>query len=524
MNVCCLLNNSISPAVRYALEFILNSRGFFFNWESKPQPSGVLITYGDDQNLKQENTHHIHIPCIYNLDTLHQSTLTWQEIKIDGTAVPVLGLQKTDREIPFDLAATVYYHLTRIDEKSCKYPEEIDRNLTKQRLYKFGRFKIPVVDVLCRWFAEIIDKKEIPLLKKALFPQGQSCGVAVTHDIDRLHAINPLKKRLFKLIHRFGPTNKNRYEMITRAEKRLWIFDKLVSDYQKRDIKATFFFLAKKMENKSYRYDIRIKKIRSLLHMLCENKQEIALHSSRYAFDRKKRYHKEKRALDKALGSNVAGLRQHYIRCLFPEIWRIASGLNLLYDSSLVFRRMSGFRAGTSHPFSGFNYENGAKLPIIECPALFFENTLPGEGADQEKAVTEIKDLFEQVKKYQGVMVALWHQDNIYENNPLPKIWKNFLDLLDSNTMYLETLQKQVEWNRVRNKIKVKGVVQEGEKWSVILDIPENLSKFTLILPAGFGRVTLGNAKVCGTLMGNNLIIETIDEVRELKIKFEQNL
>ena len=136
--------------------------------------------------------------------------------------------------------------------------------------------------------------------------------------------------------------------MIDQAEKRLWIFDKLALDYQQRNIKATFFFLAKRLENRSYRYNIGTKKYRRLLYDLHNQKHEVALHSSRFAFNKKGRYLKEKRVLEKMLQKAVVGLRQHYIRCLFPEVWRMASKSHLLYDSSLIYRRMSGFRAGTS--------------------------------------------------------------------------------------------------------------------------------------------------------------------------------
>ena len=513
MKIICLASEMVIPAVRYSLEFILNSNGYFFEWKNEPEPGNLHITYGTSIIPEISAESQINLPSHYTLDMLHRTKILWQEIKIGGRTIPVITNKSSDPEIPFDLLATVFYHLTRVEESEYSNPDDVDIQMSNHCLFKYGQFKIPVVDVLCRWFYDLLASKKVPLLRKAVFPSGEQCGVAVTHDIDRLFTINPIK-RYFKMVTRVRAMDNSAY---------MRIFEKLVSDYKRSDIKATFFFLAKKMENKSYRYRINNKKLRELLRFLNRNNHEVALHSSRYAFDNNKRYMKEKKRLENGLGQKVEGLRQHYIRCLFPGIWRIAAAADFSYNSSLVYRRMSGFRAGTSHPFRCFDHMGGEEIPVVECPVLFFENTLPHDGKDVDKSLSEIRELFDEVNEYQGVLVALWHQDNIYDNGVYQEIWHTFLELLANKYIYIATLKEQVDWYILRNKITMESFEEKKGRWSVTLDIPEGIKKLTLILPEEFDRVNVAENAFEYQCKGTRLFINTGGQARKLIVYLENS-
>jgi hypothetical protein len=521
MKIFCLLNQYTNPAVCYTLEFILNTCGYFYQWISQPISQGTLIIYGDCETVMKTGTHCVHIPCGYDLAVLPTSSLTWQEIKLQGLKIPVLSLPDSNHEIPFDLLATIYFHLARIEELSYTNPEEVDKNVAKQVLYRYGQFKVPVVDVLCDWFAAILDNNSPPVLRKAIYPSGQCCGVALTHDVDRLHAANPFKKWLFKQGNRFRKDSKIRNEVLDQADRRLWVFDRLLMDYQQNQYIATFFFLAKKMEGISYRYNIRSKKINELVAWLKRSNFEIALHASRYAFADRKRYAAEKAVLGGISGSAIAGLRQHYIRCLFPEVWRIAADIGFLYDASLVHRRMSGFRGGTAHPFYCFDHDRKMVLPLIECATSFFENTLPDEGADLEKSCTEIAQLFGRIKRYRGLMVALWHQHNIYENPPYPEIWQTFISAIDHTKMYINTLAEQAKWYDHRNKIVLTDILAQKHGWRLIVELPPGLSTFSLILPEGYKRVVIKDQKINYQQQNSLLCIANNAENRMVELKIE---
>ncbi len=57
MMIYCLENEFTSPAVRYTIEFVLNSLGFFFKWIPKPVPdihNTIHITYGDSPGIQPD--------------------------------------------------------------------------------------------------------------------------------------------------------------------------------------------------------------------------------------------------------------------------------------------------------------------------------------------------------------------------------------------------------------------------------------------------------------------------------------
>jgi peptidoglycan/xylan/chitin deacetylase (PgdA/CDA1 family) len=155
-------------------------------------------------------------------------------------------------------------------------------------------------------------------------------------------------------------------------DRKIWAFDRLTAFYRKRKLNASFFFIARYMEGRHFRYRIRSRAFRKLLHLLHHEGHEIGLHPSRFAFEHPARYPREKARLEHTLGSPVTGMRQHYLRCLFPQIWETAHAMGLLYDTSLGYRRYHGFRAGTSHPFPTFDHRSGTMLNTYAFPLNFF--------------------------------------------------------------------------------------------------------------------------------------------------------
>ena len=101
-----------------------------------------------------------------------------------------------------------------------------------------------------------------------------------------------------------------------------WKFDELLELYNRIGVNSTFFFLAKPWEGMSYRYNIRHGKFHRLFSDIRQSGHEIGLHSSRFAFDRPKKYYDEKVKLENTLGSSVYGVRQHFLRLKFPTCWQ----------------------------------------------------------------------------------------------------------------------------------------------------------------------------------------------------------
>jgi len=505
MIVYCLENEFISPAVRYTLEFILDSIGFFFQWAAESDPlekNSLTISYGKSSKTNAEKAS-IYLPCILAPKSLHKQEIQWQEAIIDGNKIPVIGSDKSDKinksNINFDLIASIYFHLARIEEREFKHPDQVDLNAERAILFKYGEFKSPVVDILLNWFGNIIEETMtdagIPGIKKAAFPNGEQFGLAFTHDVDITRFINPFKRSCSRFLSIFGNVRKSKYEVIKQAEKDIWAFNSLLNYYHQKKLRTTFNFIAKRLEGKSFRYNIGSGKFNKLFLRLKKEGHEIGLHSSRYAFDYPKRYFNEKIKLEQAANTPINGMRQHYLRCLFPQVWRVAGSLNMNYDSSLAYRRKIGFRAGTTKPFPCFDYEKQAAYSCYEFSTPFFEESLPNEGLNKENSLDAITSLIKTVKQYSGVLTVLWHPSNMYRLDHLKKTWDGLLNLLEREDTFNAPLVDQYKWQEQRRYIHLQPVFFSKKEIRFILSIPKNTETLTIEVPKYINSFEIENCR-----------------------------
>jgi hypothetical protein len=503
--IYCLENENTSEAVRYTLEFALNSLGYFYKWISDPIPDNqgiVHVSYGEPAESRPE-VPSIILPRIFSLNTLSEQKLEWSEILLDGIKIPVLGLIKSnstsDSTIDFDLIASTYYHLVRMEELKYSHPDEIDASVDQTILYKYNKYQTPVVDIIINWFGKNIERMHIdnirPIIKKAAFPNGEMFGVSLTHDVDLTRAINPVKKRFLSLLAKLSLPIREEYQGILQLDRKMWALDELLDDYKHKNWQATFNFIPRLNEGKSYRYNIKSQKFKKLFKRLKKEGHEIGFHPSRYAFDHPRRYKRELMKLERISNEKIYGLRHHYLRCLFPQIWRVVNSLNLTYDSSLAYRRMPGFRAGTTRIFSCFDHVNQVDLYCKEFSTAFFEESLPNMGKDANTAIDTISNIIKSVKLNQGILCVLWHPNNIYQSDQFQKIWEWLITNLRSEKIYLKTLRGQLNWQLQRLQITMDDIQVDREKVKLVLDIPENISSFALHIPEVQGSINVTKAK-----------------------------
>ena len=493
MIISCLENEYTSRAVCYTLDFILNSLGFFYKWTPDPIPDNqneLRIVYGDLAEY-QPAGHTIILPKIYPLEKLHELELDWNEITLNGSKIPVLGLFQTSSShktvINFDLIASIYFHLVRIEELNCNYPDEIDEIVDQAILYKYKRFNTPVVDIITNWFGQNVEEAltsiNQPVIKKGAFPHGEQFGLALTHDIDLTRTIDPLKKSILTFFHRLHLFDHQKFLKIQESEKNIWGLDDLLDLYKQLNWQATFNFISRLTEGSSYRYNIMSRKFRKLFKRLKAEGHEIGFHPSRDSFNHPGRYKREFKKLKWVVKDNIYGLRHHYLRCLFPQIWTVVQSLNLKYDSSLAYRRIAGFRAGTTRIFPCFDHLNQTKMACSEFSTPFFEESLPDKGREFEKSYDTISSIIRTVSVNKGILTVLWHPNNMYQQGHFRKLWEALISLLRNEETFLSPLKDHFKWQCQRQQIYMKDFKTDNKIIRFDLRLPENIDSFTLHLP-----------------------------------------
>ena len=415
------------------------------------------------------------------------------------TSDSVLNHKKVNKRwlIPFDLYLNIFYHLSRFEEKWRYFTDETQTDHATSLLSRYDDLKNPVVDILIRYLDDLIRKKihqeNLTAVRVNHWPGGEEMGVALTHDVDITREINlpeqflkKTKKLFLKLLARRHARQNLDYELAEK-DALAWNFPELITFYAEKHWHATFFFLAKWLEGRHFRYNIRSKKFKYLFHQLRQAGHEIALHPSKFAFDKASAYRDEKNKLGKISGMKIQGMRQHYLRAKFPRLWVMAEKAGLHYDASLGYNFQSGFRAGTTFPFQTYDYSEEKLLSLTEFSLHVFEYNLPQSSANETGANAVIKQVINQVARNGGLFVALLHPSN-YRREPYRAQWDFLLDELSRYRIYIASLSEHLKWRRQRERIKLSLTEIDKQKQQLTITLPEDL--FYLSTEIIGGRIT----------------------------------
>jgi hypothetical protein len=510
MKVILIKNEFTDSAVQYVLNIIMSQAGFFHEWTDHPAPpASFIIEYAPQEQASHWQQPALILPCIVHPKLIKQTELPWSEIQLEQFTVPVIGQiensrtqpDSTRQTIPFDLIASIYFHLTRLEESQLTNPDQLtDEAVQSHLLWRYGQFKIPVVDILVDWFASLLAERikmtNRLLIRLASFPGGENFGAAITHDVDFVRAYHPLKKLIIKLPALLGLKNKAEAEQTENRDRQFWGFDGLLDTYRHRNLQAAFFFIARYREGLHTRYEISQPKFAELFKTLNNSGHETGFHPSRFAFEHPRRYHRELSRLGKLSGNTVRGMRHHYLRGLIPQLWEQAEQLGLRYDSTLGYRRNSGFRAGTTRPFPVFSHRQYHPIDLIEFPLSFFENTLPEQASDPETALNMIRELMQETARRHGLLTALWHTNHIMQPPHYQIIWNRFLDLLQAERPFITTLAGHQNWQELRRKVQLDRYADSTESVFVKLTFPSGAEKLTLLIEPRFRDAIISNVAI----------------------------
>lgn len=186
--------------------------------------------------------------------------------------------------------------------------------------------------------------------------------VVLSHDIDRT------KKTYQFFTKPVRELLKGNFKSFTRLlgsffkSGNYWTFKDIIDIENSYNVKSTFFFLNETirfnfMNPKTFvlafgRYNIEDPKIVKVIRMLNEGGWEIGVHGSFNSFCNLDLLIKEKQILERIVGSQVEGIRQHHLN-MSAETWSLQSTAGFKYDSSHGSNYRNGFidhRIAPFHP------------------------------------------------------------------------------------------------------------------------------------------------------------------------------
>ena len=158
------------------------------------------------------------------------------------------------------------------------------------------------------------------------------------------------------------------------------------------------------------RFRYNIEDVTEELKFIVKSGWEVGLHGGYYSFNDLSAVKQEKSRLEKALGREVMGYRNHYLRFESPTTWDILEKCGFKYDSTYGYTNAMGFRNGMCHPFRPYNVQRQEWIDIYELPLHIMECAM-FDLVKPDEAWGLVKQMVDRVELNKGVLTVLWHND-----------------------------------------------------------------------------------------------------------------
>lgn len=278
------------------------------------------------------------------------------------------------------------------------------------------------------------------------WPDDKKFAVCLTHDIDNIYP--SWKYRYFTslklgLKFRF----KEALNRFLKEENPYWNFRETVDLERKYDARSSFYIITANKDIRGYPYDAI--DLKDELRYLVDNGCEVGLHGGYYSYANVKAMKKEKRELERILGKEVIGYRNHYLRFKVPDTWELLGKAGFKYDTTFTYADMVGFRNGMCHPFKPFNLNVNKEIDILEIPLTIMDGTLFSYMKLSFNEAWEIcKKLIDTIEKYNGVLTVLWHNtsfDDIFYKD-WGKLYEKILRYCYEKNAWMTSSEEIYNW------------------------------------------------------------------------------
>lgn len=378
-------------------------------------------------------------------DAVHADALAmpWGDGRFERSSS---GPSTTTQRLPFDLAGSAFFMLSRYEEAVEGAPLDAHGRFPGRAsaAARSGLTDRPLVD---EWLALLAHALE-PLLPAGTMARARQAPLWVTCDVDLPFApgATSLRRGLRQAASDIVNERRWRDSAATLAAglgRRVGLpmadpldrFDAMMDTCEQQGHRMTFFVIARREPDaRNGGYALGDPRVAGLLKRIATRGHEVALHGSYDSIDDEAMLSLELHDLDRAVaaagGRRVRGMRQHYLRWRGADSQvqpqrrhaprataRALAAQGLAWDSTLGFADAPGFRCGTSHPFTLFDLDRRVGLPIVERPLVLMEASLlsrhygglPAGPAALERAMA----LREACSRHGGTFTLLWHNDHL---------------------------------------------------------------------------------------------------------------
>mgnify|MGYP006286331925 FL=1 len=457
-------NEEYDKEIRYVFDYIFK---YIFRIEEQVKISAyqkdlnlsnikLLITYGKTRLKSNSSVPHLHIyeSDLFSDNYLNQKSMPSlpleeyedEELKtiINETNLPVIytGNRNLNKlvttieniiETNIDIIASSFFMLSRYEEVVTPVKDKHNRFPAEASVaYKEDFLNRPIVneyiELLWYWM-----KNLQPKLARTNIWNDKDFAFFLSHDIDHIYKygcglqkfLNGIKKIGGAVIKRQSVKEAFLNIQELNGSDPYFIFEDMMKLEDKYDIKSSWYF---KVDNNTPNNGDKylLNDLDLVINKLINNGHEIGIHPSYNSYDNSQIMKREAKKICNRynLRRKELGVRQHYLRFDITKTWSIQEECGLLYDSTLGYADVIGFRAGVCHPYKPYDLYKRRVYDLWEIPLIVMDGTLKHYmNLTPEDSYKEIMELLKTIQNYQGVFSLLWH------NSSLDSIWKNWDEL-----------------------------------------------------------------------------------------------
>ncbi|MEN8202213.1 MAG: polysaccharide deacetylase family protein [Bacteroidota bacterium] len=325
-----------------------------------------------------------------------------------------------------DLLKSSFYLLSGYQELKPGKLDSLGRYAYEESIQKsLGIMGRPVVNyyfsIVIQGISEFCKLHGIPFQKHSIF---RNFAFFLTHDVDSLdtYTLNEAGYRV-KQVLGLAPSTESKARTARIALRYLvqsmngfnrknpsWDFEFLRQAEEKHGFKSAFFFLPKDQLHVDAYYSFNEPRVRKLFKSLKEQGCELGIHGTVRSSTSPEALTAEIKELEKHVDQPIHGIRQHRLMFDRSLTHAIHHQAGLLYDSSLAYADHEGFRNSYCLPFRPYDHEKDGMYDTWEIPLTVMDVTLfDYRKLSFPQALDSVRDLLEEVNKFKGVFVLLWH-------------------------------------------------------------------------------------------------------------------
>jgi peptidoglycan/xylan/chitin deacetylase (PgdA/CDA1 family) len=436
------------PLARRALTVLLTAAGLPFRWTTVPEaPEGsLLLAWGDAPAAT------LSLPQVDRTDW-QQARLTWVEGLPLWLPGPALRRLRDGSRILADLVGSTLALIGR--------QEELDLTL-RDRWQTFaasysrqsaqGAAALAVVNRyalrLRAWLEEAARQAGQPWQVTSPWPAGKRFAVALTHDLDVIASHRGSYARYRWQEVRTAPTLRRRFGASREMARDLLAGSRLPNVCRFEDWAAveasvgatsTYYVAMPHVQHpldpryaldEPVPYRGQVLPLSRVLQALVADGHEVGLHGSYDSYADAACLQVERAHLGEALGGDIRGERQHYLRFHPSQTWRAAEQAGFTYDTTLGYNEAIGLRGAIATPFQTVDLAAAEPLALWELPMAVMDGPLFWEMKfNTATAVARSLEVLDEVATVGGAAAICWHP-HVRDERAFPGWWQAYGDLI----------------------------------------------------------------------------------------------